>query len=62
LLFLGYNFPNNNARKPIKGSKDADFRLVYLKKKEKEITPCVFYRPRWRHPKIPWSHPLFSPK
>jgi len=34
LLFSGHKFPTTNARMPIKGSEDGDFRLVYFQKKE----------------------------
>jgi len=30
LLFLGNNFQTTNARKPTKGSKDADFGLDFI--------------------------------
>ena len=35
LLFLGHKFPTTNAGKPIKGSKDADYRHVVIEKKKK---------------------------
>jgi len=31
--------PTTNARKPIKGSKDADFSLVFIEKNKQRITP-----------------------
>jgi len=38
LWFLGGNLLTTNTRRPIKGSKDTDFRLVFKKKKQK-ISP-----------------------
>jgi len=35
--------PATNATRPIKGCKKADFRLVYFKRKNKEMTPCIFF-------------------
>jgi len=32
---FGHNFPTTNAKWPIKDSKDADFLLVYFKRKNK---------------------------
>jgi len=34
LLFLGHNFPTTNVERPIKLSKDADFRLVWSEDEE----------------------------
>jgi len=39
-LYLGHNLQTQKARRPIKGSKDADFRLVI--KKETKIVSCVW--------------------
>jgi len=49
LLFLGHNFRTTNARKPFKGSKGADFRLVFLKKRSKNCFLGWGPRARWRH-------------
>jgi len=47
--------PTTNAKRPIKGSKDADFSLVYFKRKNSEIATWNFFlRSQWHHPKIPW--------
>jgi len=35
LWFLVYNLLTTNARKPVKGSKDADFRRVFFKRSTK---------------------------
>jgi len=37
-LFLGHNFRTANASKAIKGSKDAEYRLVFSK--ERKIALC----------------------
>jgi len=63
LLFLG-QLANQygNARWLIKGSKNADFRLVYFKRKKTSKLPLEFFlRPWWRYQKslgIPqlWRH------
>jgi len=39
-LFFGHNLPTTNAIKPIKGSKDGDFCLVYITRKKQKIAPC----------------------
>jgi len=36
-MFFGHNFCTTNARWPIKGYRDADFRLVFFLKKETKI-------------------------
>jgi len=36
-LFLGHNFQTANARKPTKGSTDADFRLGFTFKKKQKL-------------------------
>jgi len=38
LLLLGHNLLTINARKPTKGSKEVDFRLVFISKKKEKIT------------------------
>jgi len=34
VCFVGHNFPTTNPKWPIKGSKDADFRLDYFKREK----------------------------
>jgi len=43
LLFFGRDLPSTNARRPIYGSKNADFRLVFSKKK-KQALPLISFR------------------
>jgi len=62
LLSLGHNFETTNTRKPIKGSGEVDFRLVWFKRKKKALLlrvgaqgPMTSYKklnlPQlWRHP------------
>jgi len=42
-VFFGHNLPTTNVRMPIKDSKNADFHLVYFKRKSKESTPRTFF-------------------
>jgi len=39
-LFLGHTFQITNASNPTKGSKAADVRLVFYKKKKHEVFFC----------------------
>jgi len=41
MLFLGHKLATTNGRKPIKGSKDACFRLVFFKKKTMVIVGSI---------------------
>ena len=40
---FGHNLPTTNARWPVKGSKDADFRLVYFIRKNGYIATWNFF-------------------
>jgi len=40
LLFLRRSFRTTNARKPIKGSKDTDCRLGFIKENKQKIASC----------------------
>jgi len=42
-LFLGHNLPTSNARRPMKGFKDADIRLVHFKRKKGWNTTWTFF-------------------
>jgi len=53
MWFVDHNLPTTNATWPIKGSKDADFRLVFFKKVTKNCLLGLGPRARWRHPKNP---------
>jgi len=68
LCFFGYNFWTRNARKPIKGSKNSYFSLVYTKNTSKIIPSCSWgplldnlgqkgwnQPPLWHHPQKPWN-------
>jgi len=41
MCFFGRKLPTTKSKRPIKGFKDADFRLVF--KKNKEIAPWNFF-------------------
>jgi len=41
LFFLGHNLLTTNTRKPINGSKYADFRLDFLQKRKKKLPLAV---------------------
>jgi len=54
LLFLEHNFRTKNATKQTKGSKVADFRLVFSKTRNKtSLFIGLGPRVRWRNPKKP---------
>ena len=42
-MFFSHNLPTTNVKSPIKGSKTADFRLIFFKRKNKEITSWNFF-------------------
>jgi len=50
-LFLGNNFLTTNVSKAIKGSKDAEYRLVFSKERNEKLPFAVQAQARWRHPK-----------
>jgi len=51
-LFFSHLFRTTNARRPIKGSKGEDFRLVFLKRKKPVIASWDWGpRPWWCHTK-----------
>jgi len=60
LWFLIHNFlVTTNARKPIEGSKDADFQLVFFIKKEAQSSLLrLRLRARWSGPKRPKPTPI----
>lgn len=78
MCFSGNNMLTTNARKLIKGSKLADVHLSYFERKNKEITPYVFFQAHddiiknplnpthsWHHPKKssnPKVHRFFQTK
>ena len=48
---FGRNFRTTNTRRPVKGSKVADCRLVFSKKETKNCLLGLGARTRWCHPK-----------
>jgi len=54
-MFFYHNFLTTHTRGPSNGSKDADFRLVYFKRKNNEIDPCIFSQAPMASSKNPLS-------
>jgi len=59
-LFSGQNLPTNKDRRRIKVSEHADFRLVYLKRKNKQIDTWIVFSGPEDVIKIPRSLPVVA--